>query len=93
LVVFAIALLTLNNIMMSSVKKDTQKMDTKIEKLIYQYKNKQIKIPYSNKEGDFLISIQKINQNKLQFIEFTITNTIQKKSTTKKQLFYENDQT
>ena len=58
LVVFAIALLTLNNIMMSSVKKDTHKMNTKIEKLMYQYKNKKIKIPISFTEDDFVISIQ-----------------------------------
>ncbi|MGY0407930.1 MAG: hypothetical protein ACWIPJ_06200 [Polaribacter sp.] len=89
--IFAISLVTLNNIMMSSVRKDTQTMETKVEKLIYQYKNKQLKIPVSYTEGKFTISIRKIAQNEIQFIEFSITNSNSKKTISKKQLFYENE--
>lgn len=90
LVVFAITLFTLNNMMMSSVRKDTQVMNTKIEKLVYQYRNKQLKVPVSFIEDEFLISIQKIQHNEIEFLEFSITHSIYKKTVTKKQLFYEN---
>jgi hypothetical protein len=90
LVVFAISLVTLNNIMMSSVRKDSGAMETKIEKLMYQYQNKQLKVPVSYTDANFVISIQKIAQNELEFIEFSITNSISKKTVTKKQFFYEN---
>ena len=89
LVVFAIALMTLNNIMTHTIQKDTQSMHTQIEKLIYQYKNEQLKIPKTYKEDGFLISIQKTNQNEIIFVEFSITNTINKKSVVKKQLLHE----
>lgn len=89
LVVFAISLVTLNNMMMSSVKKDTGVMETKIEKIIYQYQNNQLKIPISYTEDNFIISIEKQSQKELQFLEFSITNIINKKKVTKKQLLYE----
>lgn len=91
LTVFAIAIFTLNNIMLSSVKKDTQAMETQIEKLIYQFKNQQLKVPTSYTEDDFVITIEKLNQNEQQFITFSITNSITKKSVTKKQFVYEID--
>lgn len=91
LVVFAIALTILNNIMIGTVQKDTQQMHTQVEKLIYQYKNEQLKIPSAYKEGNFLISIQKITESKITFVEFSVTNTETKKSVLKKQLYYETD--
>lgn len=91
LVVFAIALGTLSNIMMSSVQKNTQTMETKIEKLVYQYKNKQLKIPITYTEDECIISVQKITQNKIQFVEFSITNSILKKTITKKQFLHEKE--
>lgn len=86
LVVFAIAIITLNNLMRSSVQKSTQVMDAKIEKLIYQYKNKQLKIPERYKEDNFLISIQQIKENQLAIVEFSITNISTKKHRVKKQI-------
>lgn len=89
LLVFAITLVTLNNIMLSSVRQDSQKMQTQIEQLIYQYKNNQLKIPISYKEGDFKISIKKTTRNEIKFIEFSIINLITQKSIIKEQLFYD----
>ena len=65
-------------------------METKIEKLMYQYDNKQLKIPVSYSDDHFVVSIQKIAQNNIDFVEFSITNSISKKTVTKKQFFYEN---
>jgi len=91
LVVFGLALVTLSNIMRSVVTKDTQQMNAKIEKLIYQYKNNQINIPSAYREGDFMIAIQKSTQRESDFIEFSITDAIHKKRIVQKLLFYETD--
>ena len=76
-------------ILKSTLQKDTQRMHAKLEKLSYQYKHKQLKIPNTYTEDGFVISIQKINQNGIAFVAFSITNTVNKKSIIKKQLFYE----
>lgn len=93
LTVFAIAIFTLNNILLSSVQKETQSMETQLEKLRYQYTNQQLKIPISYREDEFIIAVQKMNQNKQQFVVFSITNSKTNKSVTKKQLFYETSKT
>lgn len=92
LVVFAIALVTLSNIMMSSVQKDTQALDTQIEKLIYQYKNKQLKVPISYMEENLLIGIEKITQNEIECIDFSITHSITKKKSTKRIIAIKNEE-
>ena len=91
LVVFAIALVTLSTIMMSSVQKDTQALDTRIEKLIYKYKNKQIKVPVSYAEDEFLIDINKITQNEIECIDFSITHTVSKKKSIKRIIAIKNE--
>lgn len=91
LVVFAIALVTLSNIMMSSVQKDTQVLDTQIEKLIYQYKNKQLKVPTSYEEDNLLIRIEKMTLNEIGCIDFSITNTVSKKKSTKRIIAIKNE--
>ena len=93
LTVFAIAIFTLNNLLLSSVQKETQSMETQLEKLRYQYTNQQLKIPISYREDEFIIEVQKMNQNKQQFVVFSITNSKTNKSVTKKQLFYETSKT
>ena len=93
LTVFAIAIFTLNNILLSSVQKETQSMETQLEKLRYQYTNQQLKIPISYREDEFIIAVQKMNQNNQQFVVFSITNSKTNKSVTKKQLFYETSKT
>jgi len=93
LTVFAIAIFTLNNLLLSTVQKETQSMETQLEKLRYQYTNQQLKIPISYREDEFIIAVQKMNQNKQQFVVFSITNSKTNKSVTKKQLFYETSKT
>ena len=93
LTVFAIAIFTLNNLLLSTVQKETQSMETQLEKLRYQYTNQQLKIPISYREDEFIIAVQKMNQNNQQFVVFSITNSKTNKSVTKKQLFYETSKT
>lgn len=84
LIVFAIALLTLNNMMVSTLQKDTQSLDTEIEKLIYMYRNDHLKVPLSNKENMRIINVQKLNQKDIEFIEFSIEDTRKNKTRSKK---------
>lgn len=91
LLVFAIALLTLNNIMVSSVQKDTQALDIQVEKLIYQYKNKQLKVPNSYAEDDYQIAIDKIKQNDIEWIDFSIMHSLNKKKSTKRIIAIKNE--
>lgn len=83
LLVFAIALLTLNNIMVSTLQKDTQNLDTEIEKLVYQYRNNQLKVPFSFKDENMLIDIRKITQPNLTLIEFSIIDENKNKTRSK----------
>ena len=83
LIVFAISIVTLNNIMVSSLRKDTQSLATKIERLIYQYQNKQLKVPISYKEDNYVFIAQMIIQNDIKCIEFSIKDTNKDKTKTK----------
>ena len=84
LVVFGIALISLHNIMMSSIKKDTTALETRIEKLIYQYKNKQLTVPISYTEEDFLIRVVNNTHNKMKYLDFSVTQVITKKNKNKR---------
>lgn len=70
--------------MMSSIKKDTAALETRIEKLIYRYKNKQLKVPISFTEKDFLIRVVNNTHNKIKYLDFSITHMITKKSSNKR---------
>lgn len=83
LIVFAIAIVTLNNIMVSSLQKDTHSVNTEIDRLIYQYQNKQLKVPISYQEDDYVIKIQNSNQNGIKCIIFSIKDTNKGKTCTK----------
>jgi hypothetical protein len=91
LVVFAIALITLNTIMMSSVQKNTQAMETELEKLIYQYKHNSFKIPNSYTKDDFEIEVNRVIQNKVECIDFSIINLNSKKTRSKRIIAIKNE--
>lgn len=90
MLVFSIALLTLNNIMTASIGNNTQKIEVAIQKLIYQYQSRQLKIPIKIIEGDWTLSVQKHTHNQIDFIEFEATHANAKKAMLKKRLAYEN---
>lgn len=84
LLVFAIALLTLNTLMIGTINKDTQVLDTRIEKFIYQYKNQQLKVPNTIIQEDIRITIQKVTENNLSFIIFSAEDVPKRKQREKK---------
>jgi lipopolysaccharide export LptBFGC system permease protein LptF len=79
MLVFGIALATLNSILISSAHGDTHKMETKMQQLVYQYANNGMKIPLDYKEDNLTITIKKIKQNTTDFVAFRIVNNITKK--------------
>jgi len=79
MLVFGIALATLNTILTSSNHGDTHKIETKIQQLIYQYKNKGIQIPLNYKEENLTITIKKIKQNTIDFVAFRVVDNTTKK--------------
>lgn len=92
LTVFGIALLTLNNILISSIRNDKQYLDAKIEKLRYQYRNQKITLPYSNTDGVYQITINQEVVQDLLFVDFTILDTETQKQLSKKILANEHDE-
>tara|TARA_B110000908_G_C10160382_1_gene405713 strand:+ start:728 stop:1081 length:354 start_codon:yes stop_codon:yes gene_type:complete len=84
MLVFGIALATLNTILISSHHRDTHKIETKIQKLVYQYKSNGIKIPLNYKEENLTITIKKIKQNTIDFVVFRIVDNSTKKERNQK---------
>lgn len=83
LLVFGIAIATLNNILQSSTHQNIQGITTQLHKLQYQYKNHQIKTPYYSQYKDWSISIQKDNSN-TSVIVFEAEHKTSQKNITKK---------
>jgi len=84
LLVFGIALLTLNNMMTSTLRSNTNSLDTELEKIIYQYQNQQINIPFFSIDEKYQIDGQKFTENNIIFIEFSAKDVETKKVRSKK---------
>lgn len=85
LLVFGIAIATLNNVLQSSVNKNTHSIKTMLTKLEYQYKNNRIKLPFYEEVDNWKIEIQKDKDA----IIFEAENTNSKKKITKKLIAFE----
>ncbi len=86
LIVFAIAMATLNNVMLTTVRKDTQRIEMKMEQFIYDYRNNPIKIPLEITENDLIYSIQRVEQQEIKLLEFSILNVVTKKRLVKNEI-------
>ena len=81
---FAVASLTLNNVFKNSIQNNTDAIDNQLNYLVYQYKNEQINIPYTDEFKDWEISIQKTEERDEKYISFEATHKKYKKSVIKK---------
>ena len=79
LIVFAIAMATLNNVMLATVKKDTQQMEINMERFVYDYRNNPKEIPLEIIANDLVYSIQRVEQQGIKLLEFSILNAVTKK--------------
>ncbi|RSC92205.1 hypothetical protein [Tenacibaculum singaporense] len=87
--IFGIAIATLNNIMQNTLRKNTKAANSKLNELVYQYKNQLIKLPYNNNERDWLIHISKQTDSNLSEIEFEITSKKTNTTVSRKIIDYE----
>lgn len=86
LLVFGIAIATLNNLMVTSVRNDTHSLEIKLEKFVYQFKNNPVQIPFIRQEGNFVYTLHKKEKEGIGFLEFTISDLGTKKKVYKNEI-------
>lgn len=84
LIVFGIAVVTLDSTLQSSINKNTQEIETELHELQYLYINGKIKLPYKDEIDDWQISIEETNNQKQHLVLFEATHKISKKKIFKK---------
>ncbi|MFL0094484.1 hypothetical protein [Tenacibaculum maritimum] len=85
LLVFGIAIATLNNVLQASVAKRKERIEATLYELQYLYKNKKIKLPFYDERGEWDIRIEKEED----IILFEAINRSIKKEITKKIIAFE----
>ncbi|CAM1361481.1 conserved hypothetical protein [Tenacibaculum sediminilitoris] len=90
LVIFGIALLTIDNLLFNAVKSNTHTIENELTELVYQYKNGQVTLPYSSDENEWMIYSEEIREKNQKLIVFHAENKQSKKKITKKTVVYEN---
>lgn len=65
LIIFIISSLILNNVFGNLVSNDLQPIKTKMLELEYGYKNGKLQLPYQEDNGEWLYSLQKMNDKKV----------------------------
>ena len=84
LLIFAIAMATIDNVLFNSVKNKTHFIETELNQLVYEYKNGKIKLPYSSEEKNWFINSIITTENNTSIIIFEATHSITKQKITKK---------
>ncbi len=82
--VFGIAVATLNNILMNTANKNTSSIDNRINELIYSYRNEKLKLPYREESEDVSIDITEVLEGENRSIQFNILNKRNKKKIERK---------
>lgn len=90
-VVFGIAIATLNNVMQNVLQRNTKSIQAKLNEVVYQYPHGNFKLPYSTTDGDWEISISQEKGNTYNRIVFEVTSKRTNKTITRKQLTNEKD--
>ena len=91
LLVFGIAIATLNNILTNFTKYNTQAIETELNELQYQYLHNTIKVPYYTENEAWKISVTKHTENNHSIILFEAINQQSKKTCTKKLIALESN--
>ncbi|WP_457617870.1 hypothetical protein [Lutibacter sp.] len=83
-IVFSIALFTLNNVFLSTIKRDTSGIENHIYQLEYRYKNKLLSIPLTEEFNNWEVSGVYIEENGLQWLELKAIHSKYKNVVTKR---------
>jgi len=84
LIVFGIAITTLDNVLYNSVKNKNHFIETTLNQLAYEYQHNKITLPYSYEEGDWVFNTIKTIENNMTIVIFEAKNTVTNKKLTKK---------
>lgn len=90
LLIFGVALLTVDNLLFNTVKNSTHKIENELTEIVYQYKNGQITLPYSSEENEWIIYSEEVIEENQKLVVFEAENKTSKKKVTKKTVAYEN---
>ncbi len=86
MIVFGIAMASITNILERTVKNSTTKIDSRLNKLVYQYEYGLIKVPNIIEADKWTIETKKMNEGDLNFIVFKAVNKESQKVRLKKLL-------
>ncbi len=89
-IVFAITILSLNNILQNVIASDTSVIEQKINEFVYKSNYLKVRISDSFEEGDWVVNFVKEDQNGLTIIEIEALNKKTKKTLTKSIIYNEN---
>lgn len=86
MIVFGIAMASITNILENTVKNSTSEIDSKLNKLVYQYEYGLVKVPDIIEAGSWNIETKKVSEGELNFIVFKAVNNQNQKVRLKKVL-------
>lgn len=86
MIVFGIALTSITNILENTVKNSTNEIDSKLNKLVYQYEYGLVKVPDMIEAESWNIETKKVSEGELKFIVFKAVNNQSQKVRMKKLL-------
>lgn len=81
-IIFAVASMTMNNLLKGTIKQHTELADERLNALEYQVKNKGIKLPYFEDFESWEISISKDKTGATNLVTLEAENTITKTTVT-----------
>ena len=84
LLIFAIALTTMQSVLRSSLQKNTMFVEGKLNRLMYRYQNEQLKVPDRFEERQWTIDIRKVAGDTIRYIVFEAVHRHSQKKVVKK---------
>ena len=90
IIVFTIAILSLNNVLQNIIENDTSAVERRINELIYKSQYEKIITSDSYEEGDWIVSLAKEKQNNVDFIVIEALNRKTKRKLVKSIIYNEN---
>ena len=84
MIVFGIAMVSVTNILESTVKNSTSEIDAELNKLTYQYHHDLIKVPDVIESGLWNIELKKTKEGELNYVELTAIHKTNNKVRSKK---------
>jgi|TARA_B110000908_G_scaffold1815_1_gene2348 Na+-translocating ferredoxin:NAD+ oxidoreductase RnfG subunit len=84
MIVFGIAMSSMLGVVKQTTENSTHKIDSKLQKLSYEYQNNVLKVPNTIEIPQWSIVIKEQQEGKLTFVVFRATHKKNKKTRTKK---------